>query len=316
MEVSIDAMRDAQNDQSSTAGGPNTQEGKEVVRWNATRHGISSPKPVVPGLEKQEDWESHRDGIMEYLSPVGHLEVTLAERVSLLSWRLHRVTRFETGAIAISQETIEDDIHDRDRFLSVMKHKGLETTHPVDIRFEAKYCKQSHSALRRFPSLGADKTLKGADASSVVWGVLMEAKKAAGREIDVEVLDLPGVPENAMIEELPAMKVADVRGCVEAIAAHASLDPDDLLEIATYEAGCEARHAAIRKEEVEREISRKMRERILPDEKTLEKISRYEAHLSRQLYHALHELENLQKQRTTGEGVPLARVDVQGLAEG
>jgi hypothetical protein len=312
MEVSIDAMRDAQNDQSSTAGGPNTQEGKEVVRWNATRHGISSPKPVVPGLEKQEDWESHRDGIMEYLSPVGHLEVTLAERVSLLSWRLHRVTRYETGAIATSQETIEDDIHDRDRFLSAIRHEGLESTHPVDIRFEAKHYKQAHSALRRFPSLGPDKTLKGTDASSVVWGVLMEAKKAGGREIDVEVLDLPGVPEDAMIEELPAMKVADVRGCVEAIAAHASLNPDELLEAATYEAGCEARHAAIRKEDVEREISRKIRERTLPDEKTLEKIVRYEAHLSRQLYHALHELENLQKYRTTGVGVPLARLDVQG----
>jgi hypothetical protein len=312
MEVSIDTMRDAQNDQSSTAGGPNTQEGKEVVRWNATRHGISSPKPVVPGLEKQEDWESHRDGIMEYLSPVGHLEVTLAERVSLLSWRLHRVTRYETGAIATSQETIEDDIHDRDRFLSAIRHEGLESTHPVDIRFEAKHYKQAHSALRRFPSLGPDKTLKGTDASSVVWSVLMEAKKAAGRQIDVEVLDLPGVPEDAMIEELPAMKVADVRGCVEAIAAHASLNPDELLEAATYEAGCEARHAAIRKEDVEREISRKIRERTLPDEKTLEKIVRYEAHLSRQLYHALHELENLQKYRTTGVGVPLARLDVQG----
>jgi hypothetical protein len=316
MEVSIDTMRDAQNDQSSTAGGPNTQEGKEVVRWNATRHGISSPKPVVPGLEKQEDWESHRDGIMEYLSPVGHLEVTLAERVSLLSWRLHRVTRYETGAIATSQETIEDDIHDRDRFLSAIRHEGLESTHPVDIRFEAKHYKQAHSALRRFPSLGPDKTLKGTDASSVVWSVLMEAKKAAGRQIDVEVLDLPGVPEDAMIEELPAMKVADVRGCVEAIAAHASLNPDELLEAATYEAGCEARHAALRKEEVEQEISRKVRERILPDDKTLEKISRYEAHLSRQLYHALHELENLQKYRTTGEGVPLARMDVQGPSEG
>jgi hypothetical protein len=312
MEVSIDTMRDAQSDQSSTAGGPNTQEGKEVVRWNATRHGISSPKPVVPGLEKQEDWESHRDGIMEYLSPVGHLEVTLAERVSLLSWRLHRVTRYETGAIATSQETIEDDIHDRDRFLSAIRHEGLESTHPVDIRFEAKHYKQAHSALRRFPSLGPDKTLKGTDASSVVWSVLMEAKKAAGREIDVEVLDLPGVPEDAMIEELPAMKVADVRGCVEAIAAHASLNPDELLEAATYEAGCEARHAAIRKEDVEREISRKIRERTLPDEKTLEKIVRYEAHLSRQLYHALHELENLQKYRTTGVGMPLARLDVQG----
>jgi hypothetical protein len=122
----------------------------------------------------------------------------------------------------------------------------------------------------------------------------------------------PGVTEDTMIEELPAMKVADVRGCVEAIAAHASLEPDELLELATYEAGCEARHAAIKKEEMEQEISRKVRERILPDEKTLEKISRYEAHLSRQLYHALHELENLQKHRITGEGTPSARLDVQG----
>jgi hypothetical protein len=56
------------------AGGPKTAQGKAVVRWNATRHGISSPKPVVPGLEKQEEWESHLEGIMENLSPVGHLE--------------------------------------------------------------------------------------------------------------------------------------------------------------------------------------------------------------------------------------------------
>jgi hypothetical protein len=271
---------------------------------------------VVPGLEKQEDWESHRDGIMENLSPIGHLEITLAERIALLCWRLHRVTRFETGSIAVSQEQVEEDIHRMARLLRSLHENPYTSTHPEDIRFEAKHYKQVHSVLRRFPSLEPDKTLKGTDASSVVWGVLMEVKKAAKEEIDEVALDLPGVPEDAMIEELPAMKVADVRGCVEAIAAHASLDPDELLEAATYEAGYQARHAAHKKEEVEKEISRKVRERILPDDKTLEKISRYEAHLSRQLYHALHELENLQKYRTTGEGVPLARVDVQGPSVG
>ena len=250
--------------------------------------------------------------IIVILYTIGHLEITLAEHVTQLIWRIHRVTHYETEAIATSQETIEDDIQNRDRFLSALRHEGLESTHPVDIRFEAKYYKQVHSALRRFPSLEPDKTLKGMDASSVVWSVLMEAKKAAGEEIYVEALDLPGVPEDAMIEELPAMKVADVRGCVEAIADHSSLDPDELLELATYEAGCEARSAAHKKEEVEQEVSRKVRERILPDDKTLEKISRYEAHLSRQLYHALHELENIQKHRKTGEGIPLARLDVQG----
>jgi hypothetical protein len=143
----------------------------------------------------------------------------------------------------------------------------------------------------------------------------MEAKKATEAEIDDDALDLPGVPDDAAIEELPAMKVADVRGCVEAIAAYVSLDPDELLERATYEAGCEARSAAYKKEEMEQEISRKVRERILPDDKPLEKIGRYEAHLSRQLYLALHELENLQKHRITGEGTPLARLDVQGVPD-
>jgi hypothetical protein len=315
MEVGIDATRDVQIDQGGAleglGGGPKTEGGKKVVRWNATRHGISSSAPVVPGLEKKEDWLEHREGILHNLSPVGHLEVTLAERVALMSWRLHRVTRYETGAIAISQETIEDDVHERDRFLSALGHKGFESTHPEDIRFDAKYYKQVHSALRRFPTLGPDKVLRGADASSVVWSVLVEAKKVKGEKINQEDLDLPGVPEDEALEELPPMKAADVRGCVKAIAGHVSLDPDDLLGTATYQAGYEARSAALKKEEVEREIARKSRERILPDDISLQKIARYEAHLSRQLYQALHELENLQKHRTTGEGVPLARLDVQ-----
>jgi hypothetical protein len=82
-------------------GGPVTQEGKGVVRWNATRHGIRSPAPVVPGVEKKADWEEHQDGILESLSPEGHLELVLAERVALLSWRLHRVIRYDTEAVAL-----------------------------------------------------------------------------------------------------------------------------------------------------------------------------------------------------------------------
>ena len=52
----------------------------------------------------------------------------------------------------------------------------------------------------------------------------------------------------------------------------------------------------------------------LPAGNELDKIMRYEAHLSRQLYQAKHELEVLQKQRR-GEPTPLARLDVQGAPE-
>jgi hypothetical protein len=301
---------------SRAKGGPNTQEGREVVRWNATRHGISSPEPVVLGLEKREDWKEHCGGILENLSPVGHLEVTLAERVAVLSWRLHRVTRYETEAISLSQQKIEEDIHTRNRLLRSLGESPYASTHPEDMRFEAKHNKQMHRALRRFPALDADKTLRGQDATSVVWSVLVTAKKRVQGEIDEESLDLPGVPEDADVVELPAMKVADVRGCVESIAARIGEDPDELLEAAKVSARMDASSAEAKAEQVEGEIDVMSRERVLPDEKTLEKIARYEAHLSRQLYQALHELENLQKHRTTGEGVPLARLDVHGLAEG
>jgi hypothetical protein len=51
--------------------------------------------------------------------------------------------------------------------------------------------------------------------------------------------------------------------------------------------------------------------RLLPSPFDLDKIIRYEAHLSRQLYQALHELEAMRAQRR-GQETPLVRVDVQG----
>ena len=296
-------------------GGPATENGKEIVRWNATRHGISSPAPVIPGLEKREDWQDHRDGILDNLSPEGHLEYTLAERVALLSWRLHRVTRYETESIAISQGEVEGDIHRRARFLRSPQDNPYEFTHPEDIRTEAKYKRQTHNALKRLPSLEPGKVLKGEDASSIVRAVLMAAQRAIGEEIDVEHLDLPGVPEDASLEELPDMKAEDVRGCGQSIARAASQEPERMLEFATNAARWEAQSAKAKVERLEGEIDVMRRERLLPDDKTLEKIHRYEAHLSKQLYHALHELENLQKRRITGEGTPLARLDVQGSPE-
>jgi hypothetical protein len=49
--------------------------------------------------------------------------------------------------------------------------------------------------------------------------------------------------------------------------------------------------------------------------KGMEKVARYEAHLSRGLYKALHEFEALQVRRAGG-AAPLARLDVDGLAGG
>jgi hypothetical protein len=151
------------------AGGPKTQAGKEVARWNATRHGIRSLAPVVPGLEKAEDWEEHRDGVLESLSPEGHLENVLAERVALLFWRLHRVTRYERGAIALSQEKAEEDLATRRR---IAGDSIYEAWHPEEVRMDHEDAKKTQRLLKRLPTLPGEKRLSSEEAGSVLLAVV------------------------------------------------------------------------------------------------------------------------------------------------
>jgi hypothetical protein len=298
-----------EGDSSITKGGPVTQEGKEVVKWNATRHGIRSPAPVVPGVEKREDWEDHRDGVLESLSPEGHLELVLAERVALLSWRLNRVTRFETLTIALSQEKLEDDLAEKRRFDSYL----LGPSHPEDVRGALQDALRAQRLIKRFPKLADDKRLSGPDAASIldlVWGQVDE-------EVEPEEVQLPeAIPEWAGLEEYLAewdgWTVSLVRECISAIASAAKEDQEELIEAATERARLDIISAKSAAERVEQDLARMSRERLLPDDKTLEKVSRYEAHLSRLFHKTLHELEALQTRRSGGV-TPLARLDVDGL---
>jgi hypothetical protein len=293
-----------------TKGGPATQEGKEMVRWNATRHGIRSPAPVVPGVEKTEDWEEHRDGILESLAPEGHLEMVLAESVALLSWRLHRVTRYETETIALSQEKMEDDLADKRRFGSyVVGH-----THPEDVRGAVKDALSTERVIKRFPKLPDNKRLSGSNAAGIldlVWGQVDEEVEAVEVRLPEEIPEWAGLEGD--MAEWDGWTVALVRECISAIASAAKEHHEELIDAATAKARLDIISAKAAAERVEQDLARMSRERLLPDDKTLEKVARYEAHLSRGLYKALHELEALQARRTGGSA-PLARLDVDGLA--
>ncbi len=294
----------------SPNGGPSTQEGKEVARWNATRHGIRSPAPVVPGVEKAEEWENHRDGVLDSLSPVGHLEFVLAERVALLSWCLHRVIRYETESIALYQEKAEDDLARERRFES-----GPD--HPEAVCGNAKSDRDDHRLLKRFAKMEEDKRLSSFDADLVIWSAVECADKVAEGEVDPEELlesvSVPGLPDSDRWEGYESWTAGLARAVIEAVARATDEVSEELVEAATRDARFKMERTKLEAEKVERDLRNMARERLLPDEKTLEKVARYEAHLSRGLYKALHELEALQTRRTGG-AAPLARLDVDGLA--
>src|SRR5829696_6031474 len=298
----------------STNGGPSTREGKEIARWNATRHGIRSPAPVVPGVEKSEEWEEHRDGIIESLSPEGHMELVLAERVALLSWRLHRVIRYETESIALYQEKAQEDLaKKRDRPFSDVSGPAS----PEVVRSNLKSARMDLKLLKRFARVGDDEPLSGLDAANILWEVAEHTDAVAEGEAEAEELlenlSVPGLKEGSSPEEFEGWTAGLLHRAIEQIASSADKEgPEAVLEAAMRSAEWKVEKAKQSQEEVERDLERMSRERLLPDEKTLEKVSRYEAHLSRLMFKALHELEALQVRRSGG-AAPLARLDVDGL---
>jgi hypothetical protein len=210
-----------------------TEEGKEIARWNAARHGIRSPAPVVPGIESREEWERHLGGVLKSLAPEGHLEVVLAERVALFSWRLNRVTTYETESIALYQEKAEDDLAQQRCFSGHV----LGAEHPEDVRDSLKAAQSRHRRLKRFPKLPDDKKLSRVDEDIVLWDVMeytgCVAKGEIAEEDLLEGISLPGVPEGVDWEDYEGRTVGGVRAGVEAIAQATGEDPEKLLEYAT-----------------------------------------------------------------------------------
>ncbi len=89
------------NAQKST--GPRTPEGKEPASQNALKHGLFAREVVIRG-EDAEEFERHRQGLLEQLNPVGPLEELLAARIVDLSWRLQRAVQDQSGAFVTLYE--------------------------------------------------------------------------------------------------------------------------------------------------------------------------------------------------------------------
>jgi hypothetical protein len=85
----------------------------------------------------------------------------LAERVGLFSWRLNRVTRYETESIALYQEKAEADLA-RERRFGDHVHGAA---HPEAVRDQLEAAKAKHRLLKRLPKLEDDKRISGFDST-------------------------------------------------------------------------------------------------------------------------------------------------------
>jgi hypothetical protein len=279
-----DAKRKANRRNALRSTGPRTPEGKAVSRMNAVRHGLLARLPVIPGLESQKDWEAHLAQVFDDLCPVGYIEETFTERIALLLWKLGRAARYEREVSAIRIELANKNAADE---LSDVKYRpGFSVTSAEDRR-------HARSFLRRFPKM---RDAAPVDSDDVVC-LVKEAETAADVHLDATEMD----KVHSRRENWTA---AELRAILDRIAKDGGMTRDDLLEeISNWVEGrIDERLDA--EAEAEGKASRRCRKSLLPPDEHLDKTVRYEGHMERSLYKALHELLRLQAAREGGDHVP------------
>ena len=78
--------------------GPKTEEGKAIVAQNAIKHGLLARVAVIKD-EDPAEFEGYRRRMLQSLGPEGEVQLSLAERIVNLSWRLKRAERMQDEAL-------------------------------------------------------------------------------------------------------------------------------------------------------------------------------------------------------------------------
>lgn len=295
------AKSNANRKNSLKSTGPKTVEGKNVVKWNALRHGLLSKEIVVSaghGPESKKEYGEMVTALQYCLQPVGIIEEMLVEKIAVAYWRLRRSIRCETGEIQKRLDNIVWDLV----FTRVDKFRSDKSFIRLD---------DSQESLRR---------------SSIGLGYLINALD----DIKGEVEEAGSLTENAkekLIEKFAGNKegfvltilIFDSMASDSKMMAEGKMEPTEKLP--TPDKCCEIILKIIDEELDSMKHFKKLFENkekfedentvlglALPDKETLEKLHRYETSIERQFYRALHELQRIQSARK-GEK-PLAPIAI------
>jgi hypothetical protein len=296
--------------------GPRTERGKRAVSRNAITHGILAREVVITagdGEESQEEFDALAQELLEHYEPVGPMERKFVERIAVCWWRLGRAIRAENGQLRKRLDTLsmdrtlrhEDQVNLALQFsigeMNLFKaHNAADTKVPTVER---------HSALQAM-----DRHLREHSIGLVYLSTLLElAKSEIGRDGNISEavrkkillmfgsLDLSfalhcrnSITPKTKAEGQPSGSCAD---------KETQTDPAFTLAVIEHQL---EKLSLLKAHALEREklsLDAEARSFSMPSEDATDKLLRYEAHLDRQLYRAMDQLERLQRQRR-GENVP------------
>jgi hypothetical protein len=310
--------------------GPKTVRGKITAAMNSTKHGILSPKPVVTHFESEGGWRTHRQSILNSLDPANGIEQALADRVALNSWRLNRVVAYETLQLSAAQEELVDDMRENaNKYSSAYdeERKGFVNIAGVE---ELRIIRDDVVGLlqERIGQFDSYSTMEWIYLQAPYYALELAAyQQNPGIDLDEAEYDLmeasdalePSFRERLSHQAMPDLDA--IRDALAGLLEQAGYEGEgvyspyeDLMEKLCTVVEADLKDALESVQQLDRKIVAKRRQKLMLNEDQMQKLARYEAHLSREMYKALHELEALQKRRA-GEPTPLARVDISGIPE-
>jgi len=270
---------------SDHATGPRSDAGKERSSLNALQHGLRSERPVLPG-EDAAEWDAFRADTVRELRPFGTLETELADRVALQLWRLRRAARYEAQVAAAEGERVRhansdpcaDLVSDDPADQAVARAVG-----PVqEVQQHLRDALAAREAIRRLPAQPAGDDID----PQVALGLLVMAGGAPH--------DLPEpVTAAALRQRLSSLLGRRMAEALRETQARIEARCKELAD----EAVRRGQRLIFAQEQVHCDRKARQFDRQLLQTQALDRVIRYEAHVSRQLNQALNLLRQLQAER-------------------
>jgi hypothetical protein len=296
--------------------GPKTTQGKRTVARNAIKHGFLAREVVITmggGEEDLEEFHALAERLWEYYEPANVVEESLVQTIATCWWRKARVIRAENGEIRRRLDTIavdralrNSDKSNLDVALMTMDFGLYNAENPADGKVSTR---DRWSAMQR-----AQSDMRGHHSSLAYLNALLTlAKSEIARDGHISgkirkkiffafcfwdclfaFTCLNAGPPEAKAEGQPPESTESKQAGNKVPDIVAFID-DRLEKISDFEGYATEREKLA--------VGAEARSFSLPPTDATDKLLRYEAHLDRQLYRAMDQLERLQRQRK-GEIVP------------
>ena len=282
------------NIKNAQKGGVKTPEGKEIVKYNALKHGLLAKEVVITigdGAENPEEFNTLLGDLMLQLQPEGTLEEMLVEKIAVAYWRLRRAYRYEVGLIRNKLDDATDDYYENTDYEG---HKFNKTDEEIeqDIKQEQENLEGWEKDKEQLTAMHKEgKSLEEIYDWEGNWDWLTDKVSHI----------LPEMDEDTTLEP------KEMR---ELLNTQAKWSDDQIWQVHIELCDDRIKHhreqiLSFEKQKVKNKLRIQVIKKLgsIPSKDELDRLLRYEGAIERQLYKAINQLERQQRLRA-GDNVP------------